>query len=127
MAKKKSILQFFSETSSDWESTEDAYMLSAKELKAVTECTAKLYNGEFGRFAKLYLSVEIDGKSLTLKGDPDSAGVARSGVKLDAKSMRRIHFNEDDEEVEVDPAKVKLYFIKHKETGEERMRIRILL
>lgn len=124
---KKSILQFFSESTSNWTETDEAYMLSTKELKAVTECVVKLYNGEFGKFMKLYLSIELNGKTLTLKGDPDNEGVVRSGVKLDAKSMHRVHFNEDDEEVEVDPAKVKLYFIKHKETGEERMRIRILL
>lgn len=125
MAKKKTtILSFFEESESKWIPGE-CFELSAKELEAVTECTIKKYDGEYGTFYKLYLSVEIGGKLLTLKGDKDSQGKKRNGVKLDDKSRRRFSFPDGETEMDIDPSLVKLYTLTNEETGEVITRVRI--
>lgn len=125
MAAKKSILQFFEESTSKWAETGESFMLSSAELKLVSECTIKCYSGEYGEFTKLYLSIVKNGKTLQLKGDPDSNGKKRAGVQLDRVSTAR-HPLEVNEVEEIDPSKVLLYFLKNTEDNTTIMRIRIL-
>lgn len=122
---KPSLLSWFEEASIKWQQEGEALMFSDKELELISECKVRCYAGEYGDFCKLYVSIIAQGKTLTIKGDPDAEGKRRSGVKLDLKSTKRVDL-EPDEEIEIDPAKVVFYDLKNIEDGTIVRRVRVL-
>lgn len=120
------LLSWFEESTAKWQQEGESMMFSDEELELITECKVKCYSGEYGDFCKLYVSLTIDGKTMTLKGDSDSEGKRRAGIKLDLKSTKRVDL-EADEEIEVDPAKCVFYDLRNVEDGKVVRRVRVLL
>ena len=118
---KPSILSWLEESVTKWQQDGDSIMLSAKELRSVIECKVKCYSGEFGDFARLYLTLNIKGKIMSIK---DSEG-GRSGIKLDITSLKRLDLEEGDE-MEINPEKCIFYNCKNVETGDVTRRVRVL-
>lgn len=104
---------------SKWIVEGEKLCLSEKELNLVVECKAKCYKGEGGDFTKLFLSIEFEGKKLTLKDN------GRVGIELDATSTKRLGLS-GGEEVDVDPAKVLIYHLRNIEDGSIITRVRVL-
>ena len=119
------LLSWFEESSAKWQQEGESLMFSDEELELITECKAKCYSGEYGDFVKLYVSITLEGKSMTLKGDADSDGNRRAGIKLDIASIKRLDL-EEGEECEIDPAKCLFYDLKNIEDGKVVRRVRIL-
>lgn len=117
--KKMSIMDLFSEVTKKWEMEGESMMLSKKECTLVTECKVKCYAGEHGDFSKLYLSIEVKGKTLTIKDGE------HTGIKLDAHSEKHLGL-EAGEEKEVVPEDVIIYRLKNTSTGEVITRARVV-
>lgn len=118
-AKLSALLSMFEESTSKWVDEGEKLALSDEEIELVVECKAKCYAGEFGEFTKLYLSIMLDNKRMTLKDE------GRTGVKLDACSTRRLDLSEG-QEVDVDPSKVVLYHLRNTEDDSIVTRVRVL-
>ena len=116
--KKMSIMDMFSEVTCKWEMEGESMMLSKKECALVTECKVKCYAGEHGDFSKLYLSIEVKGKTLTIKDGE------HTGIKLDAHSEKHLGL-EAGEEKEIAPEDVIIYRLKNTSTGEVITRARV--
>lgn len=123
--KLSTLLSWFEESNAKWQQSGASLMFSDEELNLVTECKVKAYSGEYGNFVKLYVSLTIEGKTMTLKGDEDNEGKRRSGIKLDITSTKRLDL-EEGEEVEIDPEKCVFYDLENKEDNTIVRRVRIL-
>lgn len=117
--KKMSIMDMFSEVTRKWEIEGESMMLSKKECALVTECKVKCYAGEHGDFSKLYLSIEVKGKTLTIKDGE------HTGIKLDAHSEKHLGLEAGEEE-EIAPEDVIIYRLKNTSTGEIITRARVV-
>jgi hypothetical protein len=117
---------WLSEATPRWEKQGETIYFSEEEIECITECKIKCYNGDYGFFYKLYITLEFDGKKLQLTGDPSTDGKVYPGVKLDVTSEKRVsHLLEEGETIEIDPHRVRLYFNKNIETGVIYKRCRI--
>ena len=117
--KKATIMDLFSEVTRKWEIEGESMMLSKKECALVTECKVKCYAGEHGDFSKLYLSIEVKGKTLTIKDGE------HTGIKLDAYSEKHLGLEAGEEE-EIAPEDVIIYRLKNTSTGEIITRARVV-
>lgn len=122
---KPSLLSWFEESNAKWQQEGDSLLFSDAELKLITECKARCYAGEYGSFVKLYVTINLDGKTMTLKGDADSEGKRRAGIKLDIVSIKRLDLDEG-EECDVDPEKCLFYDLQNVEDGKVVRRVRVL-
>lgn len=117
--KKMAIMSLFSEVTRKWEIEGESMMLSKKECALVTECKIKCYAGEHGDFSKLYLSIEVKGKTLTIKDGE------HTGIKLDVHSEKHLGLEAGEEE-EIAPEDVIIYRLKNTSTGEIITRARVV-
>ena len=117
--KKMAIMDLFSEVTRKWEMEGESMMLSKKECALVTECKVKCYAGEHGDFSKLYLSIEVKGKTLTIKDGE------HTGIKLDAHSKKLLSL-EAGEEKKIAPEDVIIYRLRNTSTGEIITRARVV-
>lgn len=117
--KKMTIMDFFSEIKRKWEIEGESMMLSKKECALVTVCKVKRYAGEHGDFSKLYLSIEVKGKTLTIKDGE------HTGIKLDAHSEKHLGLEAGEEE-EIAPEDVIIYRLRNTSTGEIITRARVI-
>ena len=117
--KKMAIMDLFSEITRKWEMEGESMMLSKKECALVTECKVKCYAGEHGDFSKLYLSIEVKGKTLTIKDGE------HTGIKLDAHSEKALALEAGEEE-EIAPEDVIIYRLRNTSTGEIITRARVV-
>ena len=117
--KKMVIMDLFREITRKWEMEGESMMLSKKECTLVTECKVKCYAGEHGDFSKLYLSIEVKGKTLTIKDGE------HTGIKLDAHSEKALALEAGEEE-QVAPEDVIIYRLRNTSTGEIITRARVV-
>lgn len=120
-----SLMSFFEKEDSKFVKVGPPITIKKSDAKHITECVVKGYESKYGGFAKLYISITIKGKTLSLKGDIDKEGKKRRGVKLDPSSTKRLELDAN-EEVEIDPTKCILYQIKNIEDGTISLRASIL-
>lgn len=118
--KELTTLSSFFEEETGWVMEGKPVKFSKEELKAVVECTVKAYEGQHGVFTKLYVRVEVNGKTLSLKGDN-----GRTGLKLDKTSDKNLGL-EPNEERDIDPENIRFKILRNVETGETIKRAMVI-
>ena len=107
-----------------WQLVGDSLLFSDEELKNIIECKVKCHIGISGKDIRLYVTVNINGKSAYLMNNFKYEG-DRRGVLLDEISIKRLNLK-DGEECDVNPENCLFYELKNVTNNRIIRRVRIL-
>ncbi len=110
----------------EWQiEVESRRMFSIDEVQQIIECKAVCISGGNGGVVKLYVTINLDGRTISLKGDSNYDGKRETGVKLDFVSVKRLGLNEGEER-DIDPVRCVFYNLKNINDGRMVRRVRVL-